>query len=176
MIKSNRIAAAAVTLALCVAVTQAQDRKIDEKPVTDAEFVIKAASGGMFEVESSRLAKDAAESGEVKKFAEQMITDHEKANKELMEAAKKANVGLPTKMLDEHQKMLEKVQAAKGAEFDRTYMTTQVAAHEEAVALFSNAAKNVKDPGLKAFAEKTLPVIKEHYEHAKKHDKGDTKK
>ena len=76
MIKSNRIAAAAVTLTLCVAVTQAQDQKTDAKPVTDAEFVIKAASGGMFEVESSKLAKDAAESGEVKKFAERMIADH----------------------------------------------------------------------------------------------------
>jgi putative membrane protein len=169
----NRIAAVALALALGAAAT-AQDNKTDVKPVTDAEFVIKAASGGMFEVESSRLAKDAAKSDEVKKFAEKMIADHEKANKELMEVAKKANLGLPVKMLDEHQKMLDRVKGAKGEGFDKAYMETQVAAHDEAVTLFTSAAKGVRDPGLKAFAEKTLPAIKEHHEHAKHHGKGDT--
>jgi putative membrane protein len=175
MISANRVAAVALALALGVAGTDAQDRKAEDKPVADAEFVIKAASGGMFEVESSKIAKDAAKAEEVKKFAEMMITDHEKANKELMDVAKKANLGLPLKMLDEHQKMLEKVKGAKGSDFDKTYMETQVAAHEEAVALFSNAAKNVKEANLRAFAEKTLPVIKEHHEHAKKHAKGGDK-
>jgi putative membrane protein len=63
--------------------------------------------------------------------------------------------------------------AAKGADFDKTYIQTQVAAHDEAVVLFSNAGKNAKNPGLKAFAEKTLPTIKEHHEHARKHAGGD---
>lgn len=151
---------------------QSGDKQADAKPLTDAEFVTKAASGGLFEVESSKLAKDAGSSAEVKKFAERMVTDHEKANAELKEAAKKANLDMPAKMTDDHQKLLDKVKAAKGAEFDKAYMAAQVTAHDEAVALFTNAAKNVKDPGLKAFAEKTLPVIKEHQDHAKKHATG----
>lgn len=172
---ANRIAAVALVLLLGAA-SRGEDKKPDAKPVSDEEFVIKAASGGMFEVESSKLAKSAAGSADVKKFAEMMVTDHEKANKELMEVAKKANLGIPVKMLDEHQKLLDKVKGASGGEFDRTYMEAQVKAHEEAVALFSNAAKNVKNPDLKAFAEKTLPTIKEHYEHAQKHAKGGTDK
>lgn len=141
----------------------------DKKPITDAEFVTKAASGGMFEVESSKLAKDGASAPEVKKFADQMIADHGKANKELMELAKKAGLEVPTKMLDPDQKLYDKVKAAKGAEFGKAYMDAQVKAHDDAVALFTAAVKDVKDPGLKAFAEKTLPVIKAHQEHAKKH-------
>jgi putative membrane protein len=149
----------------------ADEKKPDAKPVTDAEFATKAASGDLFEIESSKLAKDLAKSDEVKKFAEQMIADHTKASKELMEAAKKAGVGLPAKATDEHAKLLEKVKGAKG-EFDAVYMEAQMAAHKDAVELFTNAAKNAKDPGLKAFAEKTLPVIKAHYEHVQKHTKG----
>jgi putative membrane protein len=169
----HRIAAAMFALTVGTAVTaqDQKDKKAEDKPVTDAEFVIKAASGGMFEVESSRLAKGNAKSADVKKFAEMMITDHEKANKELMEVAKKANLGLPTKMLEDHQKLLDQVKNAKG-DFDRTYMGAQVKAHEEAVDLFTNASKSVKNADLRAFAEKTLPTIKEHYEHAKKHAKG----
>jgi putative membrane protein len=141
----------------------------DKQPIADAEFVTKAASGGMFEVESSKLARDGAASSEVKKFADQMIADHGKANKELMELAKKVGLDVPAKMLDPDQKLYDKVKAAKGAEFDKVYMDAQVKAHDDAVELFNNAAKNAKDPGLKAFAEKTLPVIKSHQEHAKKH-------
>ena len=144
----------------------------DAKPVSDTDFVAKAASGGMFEVASSKLAKDASTSPEVKKFAEHMIADHEKANKELKVAAKNANIEVPTKMSADDQKLYEKVKAAKGAEFDKVYMAAQITAHDEAVAVFSGATKGVKDPGLKAFAEKTLPVIKEHQEHAKKHAMG----
>jgi len=35
------------------------------------------------------------------------------------------------------------------------------------VKLFEDEAKNGKDPDLKAFAAKTLPTIKDHYEMAK---------
>jgi putative membrane protein len=166
----SRCAAAAALVLGGVAL--AEDKKLDAKPVTDAEFVIMAASGGMFEVESSKVARDGAASADVKKFAGRMIADHGKANKELVEVAKKANLGVPTKMLDDHQKLLDRVKGAKGSDLDRVYMDAQVTAHEEAVALFSSAAKSAQDPGVKAFAEKTLPVIKEHYEHAKKHAKG----
>lgn len=159
-----------LALALGATTLPADDKKPDAKPITDAEFVIKAASGDMFEIESSKLAKDTSKSDEVKKFAEQMIADHTKSTKELTEVAKKANLGLPTKMLDEHARLLEKVKGGKN-DFDKAYMDAQLTAHKEAVELFTNAAKNVKDPGIKAFAEKTLPVIKEHYEHAQKHAK-----
>ncbi|MBX9581537.1 MAG: DUF4142 domain-containing protein [Gemmataceae bacterium] len=173
-----RLSAAACALAFGVAVTAADDAKPPPgekgktKTVTDAEFVKMAASGGMFEVKSSELAKDQGQSAEVKKFADQMIKDHGKANKELEAAAKKAGLEVPTKLTDEHAKLLDTVKAAKGSGFDQAYMTAQVQAHEEAVALFEAASKSVKDAGLKEFATKTLPVIKEHYEHAKHHGGG----
>jgi len=171
----NRAAVAALVLAIGAVTLTAEDKKAgDAKPITDAEFVIKAASGDMFEIESSKLAKDMAKSDDVKKFAEQMITDHTKSSKELTEVAKKANLGLPTKMLDEHAKLLEKVKGGKG-DFDKAYMDAQLAAHKDAVDLFTSASKNAKDPGVKAFAEKTLPVIKKHLEHAQKHAKGHDK-
>ena len=50
------------------------------------DFVTKAANGGMFEVESSKLA---VEDGgkEVQGFAQKMITDHGAANSKLQEIA-----------------------------------------------------------------------------------------
>jgi len=161
-----RVFAAATLLAFGVVATA------DDKPITDDQFVIKAASSGMHEVELGQLAKTNAASPEVKKFGERMVEDHGKANKELMEIAKGANIGVPAKMLDEHQKMVDKFKKLRGAEFDREYTKHAVESHEKSVELFTNASKNLKDAKLRAFAGKTLPTVKEHLEHAKKLDKG----
>jgi putative membrane protein len=172
MMNVFRLASAALGLLVGGAALTADDKKTDAKPVTDAEFVMKAGSGGMFEVESSKAAKDGGVTGDVLKFADKMIADHGKANEELKAAATKAGLSVPAKLSDEHQKMLDKVKAAKGRDLERVYLETQVKAHEEAVALFESASKSVTNAGLKAFAAKTLPTIKVHHEHVKKHGTG----
>ena len=65
----------------------------------------------------------------------------------------------------EHQKKLDELKAKSGKEFDRAM---QLQAHEEAVALFSDYARNGDNPDVKAWAAKTLPHLREHLEMAKK--------
>jgi len=62
---------------------------------------------------------------------------------------------------------IEKIKSASDENFDSVYVDEQKAAHDEAVGLFANATKTVEDAKLKAFAEKTLPTLKEHQEHVK---------
>jgi putative membrane protein len=162
--------AVAAAAALGVSASPAQERSRPDpapKIASDADFVAKAASGGMFEVQSSKLAVGKLTKAEWKTFAEKMIADHSKANDELKAAAAKAGIAVPTALDAHHEKMLTDLKAAPN--FDAAYADAQLKAHAEAVALFSAARAGVKDAGLKAFAEKTLPVIQGHYEHAKKH-------
>ncbi|MBD0367904.1 MAG: DUF4142 domain-containing protein, partial [Flavisolibacter sp.] len=62
----------------------------------DRDFVMKAASGGMMEVEAANLAMQNASSERVKGFASMMIRDHSQANNELKTLASRRNVTLPT--------------------------------------------------------------------------------
>jgi len=147
----------------------AQDKKTDDKkPFDDSEFVMKAASDGMHEVELGKLAAANGKSDAVKKFGQQMVTDHGKANEELKTAAKEAGLKVPEKLSDEHQKEVDKFKDLKGADFDKKYAEHMVKDHEEAVALFQRATKEAKNPAVKTFATKTLPVIQSHLEAAKK--------
>jgi putative membrane protein len=68
---------------------------------------------------------------------------------------------------DDHKKMGDKMSKLSGAEFDREYMKHQVEDHDKAVALFERQAKKGKDAELKAFAERTLPTLKEHQQMAR---------
>lgn len=174
MRSAMRLAAVAVAVALGVAALPARDnpRPDDkEKPFTDADFVTKAASGGMHEVELGKIAQENAANGEVKKFAERLATDHGKANKELMDVAKKANIPFPDKMLDEHVKEIDRFKKLKGSEFDQAFIKHTIEEHKKSVTAFERAGKDARDPGLKAFATKTLPTIKEHLDMAQKLEK-----
>jgi len=60
---------------------------------TDPEkFICKVAHSGMKEIRLATLAKQRAQSQEVKQFAEKLIRDHTKANQELKLIAQRQNI------------------------------------------------------------------------------------
>ncbi len=145
-----------------------EDTKPAQKPFDDAAFVMKAASGGMFEVELGKVAGMRAKNDDVKAFGQLMIDDHSKANEALRKAAKAAGLAVPEKMGDEDQKEFERFKNYKGESFDRDYVKCMIEDHEKDVAEFKRASKEAKNPMIKDFATKTLPVIEGHLEKAKK--------
>jgi putative membrane protein len=128
----------------------------------DAKFAVDAANGGMTEIELSKLAVNQATNAKVKEFANMMVMDHGKAGDELKAIAATKNITLPDSISADSKKAWSDLSAKKGAEFDKAYVDKMVTDHKATVDLFENASKNVKDPELKAFADKTLPVIKGH--------------
>ena len=138
-------------------------------PVTDpVEFAMMAASGNKFEIQSSELALLNIESGqEVALFAQQMLTDHTAAGEKMTSAAEEDGVPVPEAMSEKHQDMMKQLQSAEGNAFTDRYVEEQLAAHEEAVALFSSFSTNGEESALKAFAAETLPTLEMHHAHVK---------
>ena len=149
-----------------------KDDKKDDKAFSDAEFVKKAAIGGMHEVALGKIAAMQGKSDEVKKFGQKMVDDHSKANDELKAAAKAAKLDVPDKMDADHQKHIDHFKDLKGDDFDKEYIKHMVKDHEEDVAEFTKASKEAKDANIKDFATKTLPVVQSHLDMLKKMDKG----
>ncbi|WP_184545925.1 DUF4142 domain-containing protein [Mucilaginibacter sp. FT3.2] len=141
------------------AVTGAQGIAVDKD---DAKFAVAAANGGMAEVAVAKVAETKAINQKVKDFAAMMVTDHGKANDELMAIAKTKNITLPAAPSDDKQKELADLSAKSASDFDKAYVDAMVDGHKKTISLFEDAAKNCKDADLKAFAEKTLPTIKGH--------------
>ncbi|MGY3090730.1 putative membrane protein [Hymenobacter sp. UYAg731] len=128
----------------------------------DSEFMAKAASGGMLEVEMGKQVAARAVTPDAKKFAEQMVSDHSKANAELMALAAKKNITLPTTLSDDHSKVLKDVVEEKGVKMDQEYMKEMLKDHEEDVKEFTDASIKASDPDIKAFAAKNVPVLQMH--------------
>jgi putative membrane protein len=122
--------------------------------MTDTKFVKKTAKGGMREVKMAEMAKEQAKSADVKKVAEKIESDHKDANQELMALAEKKGVVL--------SKNEPKIDTMSGTDFDKEYLAMMVKDHEKNITAFEKEAKDGEDADVKAWAEKTLPTLKEH--------------
>jgi putative membrane protein len=135
--------------------------------VSDANFVMEATDGGRVEVELGKLAQQKAKSPAVKAFGERMVADHGKANDQLTAIA--ARVGIePTKRVGKkHDGTLKSLDSLSGANFDAAYAKLMVAGHQNTISLFEQQAKKGQAAELKAFAEKSLPLLREHLKMAR---------
>jgi putative membrane protein len=134
------------------------------------DFAQKAAMGGMYEIQAGRIAAEKGQSDAVKQFGQKMVEAHTRVDEELkgIVAAEKINVTLPTALDAQHQKMIDDLNKASPADFDKTYTKQQEDAHEEAEDLFEDYAEDGDNAALKSFAAKVLPMIKQHKEEAEK--------
>jgi len=137
----------------------------------DAKFAVNAANGGMAEVALGKLAQGKATDPKVKEFADMMVMDHSKANDELMALAKSKNITLPDSVSMDEKKAMEDLSKKSGKDFDKAYVDLMVDDHKKDVKEFEDATQSLKDADVKAFATKTLPVLKTHLDHINKiHD------
>jgi putative membrane protein len=128
----------------------------------DVEFILKAAQGGMAEVELGRVASQQASSDEVKKFGQRMVDDHGKGGEELKTIAQSRGIALPADMENKDKALRDRLAKLNGKNFDRTYMRNMVADHRTDVAEFKREANSGKDPEVKAWAAKMLPTLEDH--------------
>ena len=128
-----------------------------------ADFAMKAAVSGLYEVEAGRIAASRAQDPAVRGFAEKMVADHTAANAELMRTA--GTLQMPKQLDQPHADLIAALQSATN-DFDRLYMQQQIEAHREAVSLFTAASTTGPNGALRAFAAKTQPVLQMHQEMA----------
>lgn len=144
--------------------TAANAAKMNTMPVDKdaADFAVTAANGGMMEVEMGNYAQQNAVSKRVKDFGAMMVKDHTKAIEELKSIAASKNISLPAGIGNDAQKNMEDLMKKKGNDFDKAYMNMMLDDHKKDVKEFEKAAKDCKDPEIKTFAGKTLPVLLVH--------------
>jgi putative membrane protein len=141
----------------------------DKLARSDRKFIEEAAGSGMFEVQVSQLAASKATDANVKSYANMLVDHHTAANNELVKIANARKVELPAAPKRALRKDIEKLGKKSGEEFDRDYVrNVGIKAHEKDIKLFQKASKDAKDAELKAFVDKTLPVLREHLAAAQK--------
>lgn len=134
---------------------------------TDATFINTVAMAGNAEVTFGQLAASKATRGDVRQFANRMVTDHTKGNQQLMALAQQKDITPSQGMDTMHQTLYEQLQAMSGSDFDNAYMKSQVQDHEMVVETFQTEADSGSDADVKGFAQQNLPTMQQHLQMAR---------
>jgi putative membrane protein len=125
----------------------------------DRDFLTYAAADGRKEIAFGQLAEEKSTSPLVRALAQRIRKDHLQADRELKALAKAKGVMLPAPR--DHTAEIAKLQKLEEARFDRTYSNMMVVDHRNGIVLFERASRSL-DSDIRAFAQKTLPALREH--------------
>lgn len=133
----------------------------------DRKFVMEASTSNATEIEAGQLALSTSNNSKVKKFAEQMVKDHQQLADELNAALQKSGIDVPR--AEPKDEVLSVLKSLRGNDFDQAYVEhVAVDEHRKAVELFSDESAKGDNAALKGVASKGLAKIKHHYEMGKR--------
>lgn len=139
----------------------------------DRGFLEQAAQNGHAELEASRLAVQKATDPQVKRFAQTMVDEHTRMGQELQTLARSKGVQVPNEPSMMQRAKLKLLSGADGGDFTSRYVDSfGLSAHEETIKLFEEAARDARDPEVKAFASRGLPGLQRHLTMARELPRG----
>jgi putative membrane protein len=139
--------------------------------LTDANIVALLDHANKADSSAGAVAAEKATNAEVKKYAKMMMADHHKLRQQGADLAKKLGVTPEPPANDpvtalEQQETQALQSAPKGAEFDRTYIQQEIAAHQAVLDLADKAHGSADNAELKALIEQARPLIENHLKQA----------
>ena len=157
---ASRLGMSLVALGLLLAVPC--DRAGGTVSTADSDFILAVAQGGMTEVKLGELASQRATRDDVKAFGQMMVKDHTTINGDLKALAAQKGVTLPDSLDAKHQRMVDKMAALTGTEFDDAYVAGMAKGHKKDAKAFKAESAATQDADIKAFVDKTILVVDRH--------------
>jgi putative membrane protein len=132
--------------------------------ITRKQFIRHAMVATLYEIEAAKIALRRARREDVKAAARAMLADHEKMESELRSFVGATNSPqMPPETLDAvHRTLIDNLEGASDADFDKRYIAQQKLAHSEAITLFKTYQRTARDDGLRSLIGLALPVLEQH--------------
>jgi putative membrane protein len=164
-----KLFAVAALATLCIAVVGASAQSIN-----DAQIAHIVVTANQVDIDAGQIAASTASNPEVKKFGQQMVTDHTGVNKQAADLAAKLKVTPADNPTSQSlkaggDKNVATLKGLKGGEFDKAYIDHEVAYHQAVLdAVDKTLIPGASNAELKALLVKVRPAFVAHLEHAKK--------
>lgn len=161
---------AVLPLSMAVAASKTETLKGPKgvKP-TQAEVLRKIHLTNLMEVKVGEMAQQKGMSQAVKDFGAKLVQDHTDADAKVLATANAVKVNLNAEVasidpkMKEHEKaVMEKLQAANGAEFDRVFGEEMHAGHADTIKHLIEAKAELKGTKTAQLIDELLPTLRNH--------------
>lgn len=132
----------------------------------DVEFASAVTNNALNKVNTGKMALEKSTNSRVKSFATMLVNDHTKLGNEMNQIAKDKNITLPALSGMAEMRQANRLAMKQGNDFDKAFLDAMMFDEKKALDICENGSKTCKDASLKAFAVKSLPVLKMHLDSA----------
>ncbi|MGE0545869.1 MAG: DUF4142 domain-containing protein [Kofleriaceae bacterium] len=139
----------------------------------DAQIAAIVVAANQVDIDAGQLAAKKSKNADVKKFANQMVTDHTAVNKAATELVTKLKVtpeesDTSKSLTSSGAETRAKLEKLSGAEFDKAYVDNEVAYHEAVIdVLKTKLIPSATNQELKNELIGVQPAFDAHLQHAK---------
>jgi len=168
----------AFALALAPALSFAAQKQAEDAKMTDERLVTILHDTNKEEIQAGRLAQQQGSSADIKSYGEKLVTDHTKADEQVMAAASKAGVKPNPSSLTAHdkemmqtdKKKMDQMKRLSGSQFDAAFAQEMSRDHDHMISMLRDARQHVSPP-IQELVQQTIPVLEQHKDLADKASK-----
>lgn len=133
----------------------------------DSEYLVAAAEIDLKEIELGKLAQEKGTHQEVKNFGKMLVDEHTKAYNELKTVAGAKQIAIPTTLTEKGEDKYEMLDKETGGDFDKKFVSKMVDGHQKAIDKMQKASEDATDSEIRTWAASRLVAMQKHLEHAK---------
>ena len=116
----------------------------------------------MYQIQAGKIAETKGQAPAVKDFGKQMVTDHTAMTNQMKAVFAATKQKVPTELGPRGKGMIEALNAASPADFDKLYLEQQKAAQQAELALLQGYADAGESTDIKPAAAKAIPKVQGH--------------
>jgi putative membrane protein len=135
------------------------------------------------EIQMGMMAKEKTQSDQVRTYADRLVKDHQDADNQVQELAKKNGYSLMSPdqsgMMEEHkakkaQSNMADLSKKTGSEFDKAFAKEMVDDHKKDISKLEKAEKDLKQADVRDLVSKILPTLQQHLQMAEQIEKANS--
>ncbi|TDB80310.1 DUF4142 domain-containing protein [Micromonospora sp. KC721] len=130
----------------------------------DTQYLQALHQVNLFEITTGELAQQKGQNADVKRLGEMFKTDHTQLDQTVQSTAQQLNVTLPNEPTADQQQVIDRLDGLNGAEFDRAWVTAQLAGHVQAIQATQTEISQGSEQSVIQLAQEALPVLQAHYD------------
>ncbi|MFI7523646.1 DUF4142 domain-containing protein [Micromonospora globbae] len=130
----------------------------------DTQYLQAIHQVNLFEITTGELAQQKGQNQRVKDLGKMFVTDHTQLDQTVQQTASQLNVKLPNGPTADQQSVIDRLNNASGGNFDREWVTAQLAGHLQAIQATQTEISQGSEQSVIQLAQTALPTLQAHYD------------